>query len=318
MKRYLAWLLLCGLLALHSALAGEYPEKPVTLVVMLPAGGPTDAAARVLADALSSALGQPFVIENRPGADGVIGVRAVLDAPADGYTLLFGIGSLVAVPMLQTPAPFDLQRDFVPVAAIGSYPFGLFVHPSVPANSVAELIAYAKSREEPLFYASSTPGETLATAEFMQATGVRMSRVPYKGFAQALPDLLAGRVQLAFGPVSAALAHVQDGKLRLLATLTPTRLPALPTVPTLEEAGVRGASVPSWQAIFAPAQTPAPIVERLSRAVAAALQTDAVRTRLGRLLLQIEMTPPAALTERISREHSRWQHFIEETGTGRP
>ena len=300
-----------------GAQAGEYPQRPVTLIVTLPAGGPTDAAARTLATALSQALGQPFVVENRPGADGAIGARAVVEAAPDGYTLLFGVGSLVALPHLQSPPPFDALRDLAPVAAIGSYPFALFVHPSVPAANIAEFIEYARSRPEPLFYSASTPGEALAATAFMQATGVPLTRVPYKGSSQALPDLLAGRVQLTFGPVATGLPHVREGLLNALAVLTPKRLPALPDTATLEEAGIRGVTVPSWQAMLAPAGTPPAIIEKLASAMAAALETAPVRERLTKLLLQIELLPPAALAQRIEADDALWQRHFAATAAAR-
>lgn len=312
-RRPSAWLPLLLLVFVTTALAApadDYPQRPVTLVVTLPPGGPTDAAARTLATALSAALGQPFVVENRPGADSAIGIRAVVEAAPDGYTLLFSVGSLLALPHLQSPPPFDAFRDLAPVAAIGSFPFALFVHPSVPAKTVAEFIDYARSRPEPLFYSASTPGEVLAATTFQQASGVKLTRVPYKGSAQALPDLLAGRVQLTFGPVATGLPHVREGLLNALAMLTPTRLPALADIPTLEEAGIRGVTAPAWQAMFAPAGTPAAIVDKLSAAVAAALDTAPVRERLTNLLLQIELLPPAALAQRMAADDERWRRHV--------
>lgn len=235
-----------------SAAWADYPDKPISLIVPLPAGGPTDAVARSVADALSKSLGKPIVVENKPGADGAIGAKAAMAAPADGYTLLFGIGSLVAIPYLQNPPPYDAQKDLNPVSAIGRFPFVLSVHPSVPAATLSEFIAYAKSKPGGLFYASSTASEALAAAEFMKATGVVMTRVPYKGAGQAMPDLLSGRVHVMFGPISAVLPASKEGKLRLLAMFSSSRTPAAPDVPTLSEAGVAGIAVPTWQAVFAP------------------------------------------------------------------
>ncbi|TCO79578.1 tripartite-type tricarboxylate transporter receptor subunit TctC [Plasticicumulans lactativorans] len=311
MKRLLGLLLSLGL-AMGAALADGYPGKPVSLIVPLPAGGPTDAAARIIAEALARALGQPFVVINRPGAEGAIGARAAATAAADGYTLLFGVASLVALPLLQEPPPLDVARDLSPVATIGRFPFVLSVHPAVPATDVAAFVAFARSREEPLMYAASTAGEELAAAEFRRATGVRLTRVPYKGSAQAIPDLLAGRVQVMFGPVASVLPHARDGRLRLLAALTPARIPALPELPTLAEAGIADVTVPSWQAVFAPAGTPQPIVARLAAAIDTALSSAEVRAQLDRLMLQPETSSPQALARRIDEDGRIWQRFARD------
>ena len=299
-----------------SAAWADYPDKPISLIVPLPAGGPTDAVARSVADALSKSLGKPIVVENKPGADGAIGAKAAMAAPADGYTLLFGIGSLVAIPYLQNPPPYDAQKDLNPVSAIGRFPFVLSVHPSVPAATLSEFIAYAKSKPGGLFYASNTASEALAAAEFMKATGVVMTRVPYKGAGQAMPDLLSGRVHVMFGPISAVLPAAKEGKLRLLASFSSRRIPAAPDVPTLSEAGVTGIAVPTWQAVFAPSGVPKPIIDRLNAEIAAALGTDGLRTRLDGLMLQIEPSTPEELRERIAQESRTWEQFIRDHKLG--
>jgi tripartite-type tricarboxylate transporter receptor subunit TctC len=295
-----------------SAAWADYPDKPVRLIVPLPAGGPTDAVARSLADTLSRALGTPFVVENRPGADGAIGARTVIGAPADGYTLLFGIGSLVALPYMQNPAPYDTEKELNPVAMVGRFPFALAVNPSVPATTIREFVAVAKTRPGELFYASSTASEALAAVEFMNAAGIRMIRVPYKGAAQAMPDLLSGRVHAMFSPISAVLPASKDGKLRLLATFSSARVPAAPDVPTLSEAGITGVEVPTWQAVFAPPGVPDSIVDRLNSAISAALRTEELRRKLDGLMLQVEPSTPAELRDRIHREGQAWKQFVRE------
>ncbi len=311
MKRLLAILFTLCLSAGEAVAA--YPERPVTLIVPLPAGGPSDAVARAVAEVLARQLGQPVVVENKPGADGTVGVRAALSGAADGHVLLYGIGSVVALPHLQSPAPFDVARDLKPVGMIGRFPFMMSVHPSVPAKTVEDFIAYARTRPQPLFYASSTPAETLAAVEFMKATGVRMARVPYKGSAQAIPDLLGGRVQVMFGPLAAVLQPAQNEQLRLLAVLAPGRIAAAPDVPTLAEAGVAGVALPTWQAIFAPAGTPQAAIDRLATALAAALALPELRERLARTNLHVESEMPAALAERIRAEDRLWATFVRET-----
>lgn len=313
MKRLIG-ILLC--LAFSPVAWADYPDKPVSLIVPLPAGGPTDTAARHLADVLSRSLGKPFVVENKPGADGAIGAKAAMAASPDGYTLLFGIGSLVALPHLQNPAPYNAEADLNPVSMIGRFPFVLSVHPSVPATTIAEFIAYAKSNPGNLFYASSTASEALAAVEFMKATGIRMTRVPYKGAGQAMPDLLGGRVHLMFAPMSAVLPASKNGKLRLLATFSSDRIPAAPEVPTLSEAGVMTVAVPTWQAIFAPPATPKVVVDRLNTAIVAALKTDELRQKLDGIMLQIEPSTPNELRERIKRENQVWEQFVREHNLG--
>jgi tripartite-type tricarboxylate transporter receptor subunit TctC len=305
--------LLCLAFAPLTARA-EYPDKPVALIVPLPAGGPTDAVARSVADSLSRLLGKPIVVENKPGADGVIGAKAAIAAPADGYTLLFGIGSLVALPYVQSPSPYNAERDLAPISTIGRFPFVLSLHPSVPAKTVAELVAHAKANPGRLFYASSTVGEALAATEFMKATGIQMTRVPYKGSAQAVPDLLAGRVHAMFSPIAGVLPAARDGKLRLLAMISPERAPAAPDVPTLAEAGVQAVDVPTWQAIFAPASTPKAIVDRLNATILAALKTEELHQKLAGIMLQVEPSTPEELRARIKRESGMWEQFAREDG----
>jgi tripartite-type tricarboxylate transporter receptor subunit TctC len=307
--------LICVLLALALTpltARAEYPDKPVALIVPLAAGGPTDAVARSVAEALSRSLAKPVVVENKPGGDGAIGARAAITARADGYTLLFGIGSLVALPYLQSPPPYDAQRDLAPVATVGRFTFALTVHPSVPAKTVSEFVSYAKANPGSLFYASSTASEALAASEFMKSTGIKMTRVPYKGAAQALPDLLAGNVQVMFSPISGVLPATADGKLRMLAVFSTDRVPAAPDIPTLAEAGIASIDLPTWQAVFAPASTPKAIVDRLNSAIVAALETDDVRQRLIGAMLQVEPSTPAELRDRIARESTVWERFVRE------
>lgn len=269
------------------ASAADWPARPVKLVVPFTAGGPTDAVARTVAQHMASTLAQPVVVENRPGADGAIAAQSVASAAADGYTLLFATSSVMSLPRLMDPAPF--ARDaLVPVAAVGRFGFALFVHPELPARTVAEFVAQLRARPEGLHYAAGNASETIAAAQFLRATGTTMVRVPYKGAAQAMPDLLAGRVEAYFTPINAGLPHARQGKLRMLATLLPERASLAPDVPTLEESGVRGVAVPSQQLLVAPARTPPAVLARIAAAVDAALADASVRARLGELGLAIE------------------------------
>ena len=294
--------------------AAEYPTKPIRLVVPFAPGGASDTAARTLGQALQKALGQQILVDNRPGANGAIAAQAVLASPADGYTLLWGVASMAALPLVLKAPPFQSLGDFAPVSMVGQFAFCLVVHPSVPVKSVAEFAAYVRANPDKLYYASSTVSEFKSAAQFMKAAGISMMRVPYKGGAQVMPDLVAGRVQVNFGTLSSALHYVSDGRLRMLAVLLPRRSAAAPEVPTLAEAGMPEVSAPTWQAIFAPPKTPREIVERLSREVASVLQGAELRAQFARQLLQIDGSTPEALAALIEADYLTWKQFIRDNG----
>jgi putative tricarboxylic transport membrane protein len=294
--------------------SAQYPSRPVHLLVPFPAGGPSDNAARTVAQALSKSVGQPVVVENKPGANGAIAAQAVLAAAPDGYTLLWGVGSMGGIPFLMRNPPFESLADFAPVSMVGRFAFAMFVHPGVPAKSVAEFVAYARANPDKLSYATGTVSEYLAGAQLMKATGISMVRVPYKGGAQAMPDLVAGRVEVYLTPISLGLPHAKDHRLRLLATLLPQRSAAAPDVPTLAEAGVPGVSVPTWQAIFAPRKTPREITERLSLETKLVLKDPGVQAQFDRQTLQIEGSTPEALAAIVREESRTWGQFIRENG----
>ncbi len=313
MKRFLS-LLSLALFAVTAALpaAAQYPSRPIRLIVPVAAGGPADSAARLLAQELSKSIGQPIVVENRAGAGGAIAAQALLSAAPDGYTLMWAISSMTAIPMLQKSPPFQSLAELTPVSLVGSLAFGMFVHPGVPAASVAEFLAYARGNPDKLNVATGTLGEYMATAQFLKATGISAVRVAYKGTAQLMPDLLSGRVQWNFAPLSGGLQHVKEGKLRMLAILLPKRSAIAPDVPTLDEAGVTGVSSPTWQAIFAPPRTPGEIADRLARDVAAALRTPSLRALLEQQGLQVEGSGPEALAAAIAQTQQTWLTFIRE------
>lgn len=313
MKRLLS-LLSLALFAVTAALpaAAQYPSRPIRLIVPVAAGGPADSAAHLLAQELSKSIGQPIVVENRAGAGGAIAAQALLSASPDGYTLMWAISSMTAISMLQKSPPFQSLAELTPVSIVGSLAFGMFVHPGVPAASVAEFLAYARGNPDKLNVATGTLGEYMATAQFLEATGISAVRVPYKGTAQLMPDLLSGRVQWNFAPLSGGLQHVKEGKLRMLAILLPKRSAIAPDVPTLDEAGVTGVSSPTWQAIFAPPRTPGEIADRLAREVAAALRTPSLRALLEQQGLQVEGSGPEALAAAIAQTQQTWLTFIRE------
>ncbi|MDO9358704.1 MAG: tripartite tricarboxylate transporter substrate binding protein [Polaromonas sp.] len=254
--------------ALH---AQTYPSKPVKVIVPFPPGGGTDAVARMFATRLSTAMGQPFVVDNRAGATGVIGTNLAAQSPADGYTLIVGsLSSHVLAPLTAESKAADPVKDFAPIGMLAFHPMVLNVHPSVKANTVQELVAEAKRGTPPMFYASIGNGSLFhfAGAEFNQLTGAQSGHVPYRGAAPAMTDLLGGQVQMMFDTIQSSLPHIQKGALKPIAVTAPTRSPLLPNVPTLVEAGLSGYDVASWVGMFAPANTPPDIVARLAAEVA--------------------------------------------------
>lgn len=293
-----------------------YPSKPLRLIVPFAAGGPSDNAARVVGAALGKKLGQTVVVENRAGADGALAGQAVSSAAPDGHTLLWGTtSSVVGVTSLHKPAPYDAVRSFTPVTTIGSFIYTLAVHPDVPAKSVAELVEHVKRNPDTLSYATGALTEYMATLQFTKATGVSMVRVPYKGGAQVMPDLLAGRVQLHIGPISLHLPYAKEGRLHILATLLAQRSPVAPDVPTLVEAGVYGVAVPTWQAMLAPAKTPREVTDRLARELQEVLSDPAVQTRLEQQTMQVQtQASTEALAATIRHDLRTWQQFIRDSG----
>ena len=286
--------------------------KPIRLYVPTPAGGPSDTAARLVAQRLAAATGQAVIVENRPGAGGALAAQAVMTAPADGHTLLWGLASMAGIPMLQKSPPYQSMLEMAPVALVGRFTFALFVHPEIPSRTLTELTAYARANPGRLVYATGTLGEYMAGAQFIKAAGIDLLRVPYKGGAQLMPDLVAGRVQLNFGPLSSGLQHARDGKLRMVAVLQPERSAAAPETPTLKEAGVSGVDVPSWQALFAPPRTPAEVTERLAREIAAILRDPALRAQLEQQGLQPDAAGPQALAALVTRDTAAWRSFIRD------
>jgi len=295
---------------------GEFPSRALRLVVPLAPGGPTDFLARVVAQDMARTLGQPVLVENKPGGDGLIAAREVISAPADGHTLLFAIGSMLAAPLQSRPPAFDWRAELAPLGRVARVPFALAVHPGLPVRNVQELAAHARSHPDQLNFATNTLSELMAAAQFMRAAGIGMTRVPYKGGSQSMPDLLAGRVQVWFGPVSLIAPQVQAGSLRALATLLPERSPALPGVPTLAEAGYATVQVPTWQALFVPAKTPAPVLERLAAAVAAATARPEVRTEIEKRAIFVDPAPAAELGRMVAAEQGAWVRLIADYRLG--
>jgi tripartite-type tricarboxylate transporter receptor subunit TctC len=315
MRRY-AWLtvLLCVFAA--NAAAQPYPTKPVRLVIPYPPGGPTDFVGRLVAQKLSPLLTQQVVVDNRPGAATVIASEIVLRAAPDGYTLLFGTGGgTFLAPLMLPKVPYDPHRDFAPVAMLVQSPQVLVVHPSVPARSVAELVALAKAKPGVLNFASVGTGTSppLGGELFKGLTGTDLVHVPYKGTAPAMTDLVAGRVQVMFTSMPTVLAHVQAGRLRLLGTGGTRRSAAIPDTPPIAET-VPGFELVTWYGVFAPVRTPAAIVKRLNGDIAKVLNDPESRERLGAQGLEPTVMTPEEVKRYTTQDTGRWAKLIRSAG----
>jgi tripartite-type tricarboxylate transporter receptor subunit TctC len=273
-----------ALLALGTAAsAQDYPSKPIRMVVGFPPGGGTDVVARILAPRMSELLGQPIVIENRPGATGTVAAGQVAKAPPDGYTIMMGHVSVNAIaPSLFSNLPYDVLKDFSPIAIAAAVPHLVTVHPSMPAKNLKELIAHLRGQPGKLTFPSAGNGSMphLAGEIFKSLAGVQVVHVPYKGTGQSMQDLLGGQHLVAFDTMPASSPHVRSGKLRALAVSSATRVPGLPDVPTAEEAGLAGYVVSTWYGVFAPAGTPPAIVARLHAETVKAMQTPDTKAKL--------------------------------------
>jgi tripartite-type tricarboxylate transporter receptor subunit TctC len=291
-----------------------FPSKPITLVVTYPPGGGADAMARLIGPRLGEALGQPVVIDNKPGAGGQIGAAAVAKAAPDGYTLMLDASSFSVNPSLYPKLPYDSAKAFQPVGVVALFPNVVLVNAAFPAQSVADLIAAARKTRDAVSYASSGTGSAqhLAGALFESAAKVNMVHVPYKGGGPALNDVIGGQVPLFFGNLASTLQHVQSGKLRALAVTSSKRSPILPDVPTLSEAGLKGTEIYEWNAVFAPANTPEPVMKKLAAAFQQALESPDVKARIAQLGGEIQKGSPEQARRFIEQQTSLWGRVIKE------
>jgi tripartite-type tricarboxylate transporter receptor subunit TctC len=298
------------------AIAQEYPTKPVRILVPYPPGGASDVTARILADKLSKRWGgKPVFVENKAGANGVIGTETIARADPDGYTIGLVASSHVTNHALMKKVPYELA-DMVPVTITAQVQLGLVVNPSVPASNVRELVAYAKANPNKLAVATSGRGSNpqLWALAFQRMTGTQMIDVPYKGSALAHPDLLAGQTQVMFDAVAAVMPHVKAGKLRLLAVGGAERSPFLPDTPTMQEAGVPGYVNASWGAVIAPAKTPKAVVDKLNADIVAILNEPDTKERLAGLSAEVIANSPAAAAAFMNSEEVRLTKLIRDVG----
>ncbi len=298
-----------------TALAqAPYPNKPVTLVVTYPPGGGADAMARLIAPKMGEALGQPIVIENKPGAGGQIGAAAVAKAAPDGYTLMLDASSFSVNPSLYPKLPYDSMKAFKPIGVVALFPNVVLVNANFQAKNVAELIAAARKSKDAVSYASSGNGSAqhLAGALFESAAKVDMVHIPYKGGGPALNDVIGGQVPLFFGNLASTLQHVQSGKLRALAVTSGKRSAILPDVPTLNESGLKGTEIYEWNAVFVPTGTPDAVVNKLAAAFQQALDSAEVKARIAQLGGDIQKGSPEQAKKFIEQQISLWGQVIKE------
>ena len=317
MERIFAVMILLAM-GIGTANAQPYPIRPIRIIVPFPPGAGTDIVARAIAYALHDALKQTIVVDNRPGAGGTIAGEIVAHANPDGYTLMLGnVSTLAIARALYAKLAYDPLRDFAPVTLITTSENVLVVHPSVPVASVKDLIAYAKANPRKLNYGSSGSGTTshLGGEMFEAMAGVQMTHVPYKGSAPMLTDLLGGQLQLAFSSVPTALPHIKSGRLRALAVTLRSRSPILPELPTVQEAaGLKGFEISLWQGLVAPAATPSAIVGRLQQEIAASLRTPELKSKLTAQALNPVGSSPDEFARYIREEADKWARVVKASG----
>jgi tripartite-type tricarboxylate transporter receptor subunit TctC len=293
--------------AVAQSAAGSYPSRPVRLVVGFAPGGGNDIVARLLADKLGKSLGQPVIVENKPGAGGAVAAAFVKAQPADGYTLLVGAsGAMVIGPAVGTPVAYDSILDFEPISILGTFPLVLSVNAESPHKTLADLIAWSKANPTIANYASASPTFTLATELLKLKTGASLQRVTYRSSNDAVLAILANQVTTAMTDPLPAIPLLRDRKLRALAVTSVSRLTELPDAPTMAEAGIDGAEAEFWTGLFAPKNTPRDIVSRIELEVKAAMQDRDVRERLHSLATEATSCSPAEFTERITTELKAW------------
>ena len=311
-------LLLAGFAALFSALAGAqaFPERPVRIIVPLPPGGSPDTIARTLSQGLQGVWPHPVVVENRTGGSQNIGADAVAKSAPDGHTWLLAPDNVFAVNAHIAKQPFDPLADLAPVTLLARIQFLLVVHPDVPAKSVQELIAYAKSKPGELNFGSSGTGspQFLGGTLLTQMSGTKMNHVPYKGAAPAVADLLAGRIQVWVGAANSLLPHIKAGKLRVLGTTAPQRFGSLPDTPTVAEAGLPGYALYPWLGMFVPAKTPPEIVARINAEITRILSSEEVKAKLIPQGMDLATGSPAELAKIIRDDHAHWGKVLREAG----
>jgi len=300
---------------LAAPAAAQFPSKPIRVLVPFGAGSSTDIVMRILAQPLGLSLGQPVVVENKPGADGAIAAAEVARAPADGHTLVLGTNSpFSAVPHLRRNAPYDALADFTPVSLVGNYTFFVVVHPSVPARTLGELIAHARANPGKLNYGTGNTSSIVLTAMFATLANIDLVHVPYKSEPPALTDLLSGTIQMMITSFAPAAPHLREGKLRALVTTLPKRSPLLPDVPSIVEAGLPKFPIESWAGMFGPAKMPKDVTERLNRELNSLLQRADVRESLFRQAFEPRGATVEEFAAYVRQQLDVWGKAIRQAG----
>lgn len=312
-RRLMLLALLGVAVAPATSLAQAWPSKAVTLVVPFPPGGSNDVAARVVAESARKRLGQSLVVDNKPGANGALGVEAVLRAPKDGHTFLVASDSVSLLPLFRTMT-WDLSKTFTPVAVLSYQPIVVVTAPSSGLKTIQDLQARAKSKPDQVSYASSGQGsiQHLVGELFAQNLGINLLHIPYKGGGQAVTDVIAGQVSAAVLGAAAVLPHIKSGKLVALAVSTRQRSPMLPDTPTLAESGAGDIDVPQWSALFAVEDTPPAVIAQLRRSVEESLAEPAVKQQLLTLSMETVTTTPQAFQQRMLQDRERWARLVKE------
>jgi tripartite-type tricarboxylate transporter receptor subunit TctC len=302
-------------LAWMASAAGQYPSKPIRVLVPFGAGSSTDIVMRILAQPLGQALGQPVVVENKPGADGAIAAAEVAKAAADGHTLLLGTNSpFSAAPHLRKTLPYDALGDFTPVSFVGHYTFFVVVHPSVPARTLPELIAYVRSNPGKLNYATGNTSAIVMTAMLASQANMRIVHVPYKSEPPAITDLLSGTIHLMISSYATVAPHLREGRLRALVTTLPARSPLLPDAPSIVEAGFPKFSVSPWAGMFGPARMPKEVTERLNRELNTLLARQDVRESLLKQAFDPKGSSSADFAAYVREQYDIWGKAIRDAG----
>ena len=299
------------------ASAQNYPTRPIRVILSVPAGATPDVTARLLTPGMAQLLGQQLVVDNRPGAGGMIGADIASKAAPDGYTVFISSpGALTILPHLRKDVPYDTLRDFAPVSLISVGPFVLITNPALPVKSVKELIALAKAQPGKLNYASAGNGVAnhLAMELFKQMAGVDIVHVPYKGAPQAVTDVVAGNMNMMFNSIAPIVGHIKAGRVRVLGIASPRRSPQLPDVPTISEAGVPGFEAVNWFGMFVPAKTPKPIVSRLNEVLVKVLHTDEVRSQYRKLGADAVGSTPEEFAAFVRRDIEQYARVVKLSG----
>ncbi|MEY4155396.1 MAG: hypothetical protein RJB64_117 [Pseudomonadota bacterium] len=312
-KRLLTGLLLCSLGL--AAWGQSWPTKPVRLVLQFPPGGSTDAVARILAQVLTQSLGQPVLVENRPGADGAIAGELVARAEPDGHTFFLASNTpMMQVPLLKKNPPYDPIKSFTPVSLVGRYIYVFVASSQLPAQNANELFALARQQPGKMNYGSYSGVTQLMYTRLKQESKLDLNLIPYKGESPTVNDILGGHVQMTFATPTSALPHIQSGKLRAMAVLLPSRFSLLPQVPTAVEAGVPPLTAGTWAALFGPAKLPPEIAQRMSRELAAAMARPDVRERVDKLGFDLASSTPAELAAFMPEQLQAWSKAFADAG----